>query len=194
MNYYWIVSFTSNIFLLFVFNYSNSSSEYYWIIFSISNVSILVIFIPSFRTNDKTKSNDTEENHLGWIIKQNRIIENKSFWTNKKWNWIIKKKLFRTSHFLFTTDVPFLSQFSESETSSYQWWCKIISEWPYLMILYSMVEKDKRSFLLKLFAISPDLVWKSPPSKKCWGYFLIRQFMDTHHYTPLFRTKFNAIW
>ena len=34
---------------------------------------------------------------------------------------------------------------------------------------------------------------KIPPSKKCWGYFLIGQFMGTHQFARLFHTKFNAI-
>ena len=35
---------------------------------------------------------------------------------------------------------------------------------------------------------------KIPPSKKCWGYFLIGQFMGTHQFARLFHTKFNAIF
>ena len=35
---------------------------------------------------------------------------------------------------------------------------------------------------------------KIPPSKKCWGYFLIGQFMGSHQFAArLFSTKFNAI-
>ena len=85
--YYWIVFFTSNIFLLFVFTFSNNHLR-----------SIIGLYFPQ----QMFLHLSSLLHHLERIIKQNRMIK-KSFWTK---NWIIKKKSSRTSHFLFTTDVP----------------------------------------------------------------------------------------
>lgn len=86
-------------------------------IFHIKCSYIHVIFTPSLRTNNKTKLNDKKiiedewQNKIEWLRKHylGRIMKQK---------WIINQNSSRTSHFLFTTDT-FLSQLSESETSSY---------------------------------------------------------------------------
>ena len=112
-----------------------------------------------------------------------------------KQNWIINQNSSRTSHFLFTTDVArhFLVTTLGKRN---QFLLMMVQDYFRKTILDGFVLNSGKIWVkgfVELFAISTDLVWKSPPSKKCWGYFLIRQFMDTHHFMPLFRTKFNAI-